>query len=165
MAESRQRLDLPTLSAVKLTIHPLTPDRWDDFVTLFGERGAYGGCWCMWWRCTRKEFEVNQGEKNRLALKALVEGGAIPGLLGYVEGQPAAWCAVGPREDFPSIGRSPVLKPVDNQEVWSLPCLFVAKGFRGRNLAEGMIRGAVAYVRDQGGHILDAYPTVPRKGK
>ena len=30
-----------------IAIAPLTPDRWDDFETLFGERGACGGCWCM----------------------------------------------------------------------------------------------------------------------
>ena len=153
------------MSDPALDIHPLTPARWNDFETLFGERGAYGGCWCMWWRCTRKEFEANQGEKNRLALKALVDGGSIPGLLGYAAGEPAVWCALGPREDFPSIGRSRVLKPVDDAPVWSLPCLFVGKGFRGQGLAEVMIRGAVDYVRSQGGRIIEAYPTAPRGGK
>ena len=32
-----------------LEFHPLTPRRWVDFEQLFGERGACGGCWCMWW--------------------------------------------------------------------------------------------------------------------
>jgi len=150
------------MSGPKLDIHPLTPERWDDFENLFGERGAYGGCWCMWWRTTRKEFEANQGEKNRLALKTLVDGGAVPGLLGYVEGAPAVWCALGPREDFPSIGRSRVLKPVDETPVWSLPCLFVGREFRGRGLAELMILGALDYVRARGGRVVEAYPTVPR---
>jgi len=153
------------MSGPDLDIHPLTPERWGDFVKLFGERGAYGGCWCMWWRTTRKEFEACQGDGNRKALKKLVDGGAVPGLIGYLDGEPAAWCALGPREDFPSIGRSPVLKPVDDTPVWSLPCLYVGKGFRGRNLAESMIRGAVDYARDQGGEVIEAYPTVPRSGK
>ena len=120
------------MRGAKLDIHPLTPGRWDDFETLFGERGAYGGCWCMWWRCTRKEFEANQGEKNRKALKSLVDGGSVPGLIGYVESKPAVWCALGPREDFPSIGRSRILKPIDDVPTWSLPCLFVGQGFRGQ---------------------------------
>lgn len=153
------------MKGTELKIHPLTPDRWDDFEALFGERGAYGGCWCMWWRTTRKEFEACQGEKNRLAMKTLVEGGAVPGLIGYCEGKPAAWCALGPRDDFPSINRSHVLKKLDDTPVWSLPCLFVGKGFRSRGLAEEMIRGAVDYVRAQGGQVIEAYPTVPRKGK
>ncbi len=153
------------MKALQMDIHPLTPDRWADFETLFGSRGAYGGCWCMWWRTTRKEFEANQGEKNRLALKALVDGGSVPGLIGYVEGEPAVWCALGPREDFPSIGRSRILKPIDEKPVWSLPCLFVGKGFRGRGLAETMICGAVDYAHAQGGRVIEAYPTVPRNGK
>ena len=151
--------------AKPMEIHPLTPERWSDFEELFGPRGAYGGCWCMWWRTTRKEFEACQGEKNRLGMKKLVDAGQVPGLIGYDEGKPAAWCALGPREDFASIGRSRVLKPVDDTPVWSLPCLFVGKEYRGQNLAEGMIRGAVDYVRQQGGKVIEAYPTVPRKGK
>jgi hypothetical protein len=165
MDEGRQRLDLRTMNGPTLDLHPLTPAKWDDFEELFGPRGAYGGCWCMWWRTTRKEFEASQGEKNRLALKALVDGGTVPGLIGYCEGKPAAWCALGPREDFPAINRSRVLKRLDDTPVWSLPCLFVGKEFRGRGLVVDMIRGAVEYVRDQGGRVIEAYPTLPRKGK
>jgi GNAT superfamily N-acetyltransferase len=148
-----------------MDIHPLTPERWADLEELFGPRGAYGGCWCMWWRTTRKEFEACQGESNRKALKKLVDAGQVPGLIGYDQGKPAAWCALGPRGDFPSIGRSRVLKPIDDTPVWSLPCLFVGKDFRGQGLAEKMIRGAVDFVRAQGGKVVEAYPTVPRKGK
>ena len=39
-------------------IHPLTPDRWDDLEALFGPRGAYGGCWCMFWRVSRAQSEL-----------------------------------------------------------------------------------------------------------
>ena len=144
---------------------PLTPERWDDFEILFGPRGAYSGCWCMWWRTTRKEFEQCQGDGNKAALRALVDAGRVPGIIGYHEGRPAAWAALGPREDFPSIGRSRVLKAIDDQPVWSLPCLFVGKEFRGNNLARAMIEAAVDYVKNQGGKIVEAYPTVPRGGK
>ncbi|MCK7471736.1 MAG: hypothetical protein MZU95_13890 [Desulfomicrobium escambiense] len=63
----------------------MTPKRWRDFEKLFGAHGAYGGCWCMWWRSTRREFEARKGEGNRLALKAIVDGGqgaGDPGLPG-----------------------------------------------------------------------------------
>ena len=42
--------------------HRLTPERWADFEELFGERGAAGGCWCMWWRLTWREFDAQKGE-------------------------------------------------------------------------------------------------------
>jgi len=62
---------------------PLTPANWDDLVELFGEHGAYGGCWCMFWRQTRQEFNQNCGERNKQALKALVDHGVILGILAY----------------------------------------------------------------------------------
>ena len=81
-----------------LVCQPLTAERWSDFVELFGERGAYGGCWCMWWRLTRREFEQGQGEVNRQRMKAIVDSGRIPGILAYLQGKPVGWCSVAPRE-------------------------------------------------------------------
>jgi GNAT superfamily N-acetyltransferase len=144
---------------------PLTPDRWPDFEALFGEHGAYGGCWCMWWRLTRREFEAQQGEGNRQAMKAIVDSGEVPGILAYSQGEAVGWCSVAPRERFGSLERSPVLKRLDDRPVWSIVCLFVAKGYRGQGVAEDLIRAAVEYVRQQGGQVVEAYPTVPRAGR
>lgn len=71
------------LKNLVLEFHPVTKERWPDFATLFGEKGACGGCWCMLWRLTRKEFERQKGEANRQAMKTIVESGEIPGLLAY----------------------------------------------------------------------------------
>jgi len=43
-----------------LEFHPLAPDRWSHFEALFGEKGACGGCWCMWWRLKRSEKESSK---------------------------------------------------------------------------------------------------------
>jgi ribosomal protein S18 acetylase RimI-like enzyme len=138
---------------------PLTMDRWSDFEALLGEHGAYGGCWCMWWRSTRREFEQRQGEGNRQAMKAIVESGEVPGILAYCEGKPVGWCSVAPRETYGSLERSPVLKRVDDKPVWSIVCFYVAKGYRGRGIADELTRGAVEHVKSQGGRIVEAYPT------
>ena len=79
-----------------VSIHPLTGERWRDFEALFGARGACAGCWCMWWRLTRAEFQRQQGEGNRQAIKAIVASNREPGLLAYVGDVPAGWCAVAP---------------------------------------------------------------------
>jgi len=152
------------LSAI-LKYHPLTIKRWSDFEELFGEHGAYGGCWCMWWRCTRREFERQQGEGNRQAMKAIVESGKVPGILGYAEGEAVGWCSVAPREQYESLERSRVLKKLDETEVWSIVCLFVAKRYRKRGVGEALIRGAVEYVKGQKGKVVEAYPTQPREGQ
>jgi len=148
-----------------LEFRPLTPDRWPDFERLFGPHGAYGGCWCMWWRTSRSQFERVGNEGNRVAMKQVVDSGQVPGIIAYADGQPVAWCSVAPREQYASLNRSPVLKRLDDKPVWSIVCFFVAKEYRGRYLTAELIRGAIDYVRKQGGQIVEAYPTQPRSGR
>jgi GNAT superfamily N-acetyltransferase len=145
-----------------LTIHPLTAERWPDLETLFGPRGACGGCWCMWWRLGRSEFEQQKGQVNRQALRAIVESGAMPGLLGYQGGQPIAWVAVAPRESYPVLERSRNLKRVDDAPVWSITCLFVAPPFRRRGITVLMLRAAVAHAVRGGAQVVEGYPIEPQ---
>jgi len=151
------------MSPLLLTCHPLTPDRWDDFETLFGARGACGGCWCMLWRLSRSEFEQNKGDGNRAAIKALVDAGEVPGILGYVRKEPVAWCAVAPRLSYPALERSRVLKKIDDAPVWSVSCLFVRKDYRRQGLSVQLLRAAVEHVGRQGGRIVEGYPVEPQK--
>ncbi|OGO21120.1 MAG: hypothetical protein A2Z14_15255 [Chloroflexi bacterium RBG_16_48_8] len=141
---------------------PLTPHRWKDFEDLFGKHGAYGGCWCMWWRISRREFEEQQGEGNRAAMKIIVDSGEIPGLLFYLDGKAVAWCSIAPRENYNSLNRSRVLKKLDDTPVWSLVCFYVEKANRHRGLLHEMLHGAIEYVKNQGGKIIEAYPTIPK---
>ena len=145
-----------------LEFRPLTPDTWGDFKDLFGRSGACGGCWCMWWRQTRREFDERHGEKNRRAMKRLVDSGEIPGIIAYEGGVPVGWCSVAPRESFSSLNRSRVLKRLDDVPVWSIVCIFLARSHRGRGLTTVLIRGAVEHVRRSGGSVVEAYPTRPR---
>ncbi len=140
----------------------LTPNTWGDFERLFGPRGAYGGCWCTYWRRTRREFEKGQGEGNRKFLKAMVDSGEVPGIIAYSDGEPAGWCSVAPRESFPSLNRSPVLKRIDDRPVWSIVCFYIARSYRNEGLILWLIRAAVDHVRERGGKVVEAYPTVPR---
>lgn len=146
-----------------LEVRPLREEAWDEFEQLFGERGACGGCWCMWWRLSRSQFEKQKGEKNRQAMRAIVESGEVPGILAYVNGRPAGWCSVAPREHYPVLERSRVLKRVDEKPVWSIVCLFVARPYRRTGLSVRLIEAAVEYVRSRGGRILEGYPVEPRK--
>ena len=146
-----------------LEFHPVAPDRWDDFEALFGPRGACGGCWCMWWRLTRAEFEHHKGEGNRIAMKTLIESGQVPGILAYADGKPAGWCSVAPREEFGSLQRSRTLKPVDDRPVWSVVCFFIAKAYRRQGLTTRLLRAAVDHAAAQGAEIVEGYPSEPKK--
>jgi GNAT superfamily N-acetyltransferase len=148
---------------VKLEFHPLIIDRWDDFEKLFGDRGACGSCWCMWWRLRHKDFEANKGEKNRKAMFELVAGGRIPGILAYDNEIPIGWCSVAPREEFPQLESSKILKQIDKQSVWSIVCLFVAKEYRKDGVSLQLIKAAVRFVKNQGGKIVEGYAIEPKK--
>lgn len=140
-----------------LDFQPVTPQRWPDLEKLFGQ-GGHGGCWCMWWRLKGSEFNGQTSEQRKQGLRAIVESGEVPGLLAYAHGEPIAWCAVGPRERYGRLERSPKLKRVDDRPVWSIVCFLVAKPYRGRGLM-GHFLGAVAdHAKGQGAEIVEGYP-------
>jgi GNAT superfamily N-acetyltransferase len=148
---------------MKLLIHSLTPSRWADFEKLFGQNGACAGCWCLWWRLPHNQWIAQKGEGNRKAMRSLVARRQTPGLLAYADGQAVGWCAVAPREQYPRLGTSRVLKPVDEQPVWSVTCFFVAREFRRRGVTVALLKAAADFARRRGGRILEGYPTEPRK--
>jgi GNAT superfamily N-acetyltransferase len=147
-----------------IEVHPLTTDRWADLEALFGPRGAVGGCWCMWWRLSASQFRRDKGGNNKAALSQLVVGGETPGLLAYDDGSPVGWCSVAPRQSFPRLEGSRVLKPVDASDVWSVICFFVARGYRNRGLGSRLLSAACSFASDRGAKVLEGYPVEPRSG-
>jgi len=148
-----------------LTFHPLTPARWPDVEKLFGERGACGGCSCMYWRQTRAQFEQRKGAGNRHAFRKLVNAGAEPGVLAYAYGEPVGWCALAPRSQYVKLENSRVLAPVDERPVWSVVCFFITREWRNRGLSAKLLRAAADFARRRGAKILEGYPVEVRKGR
>jgi len=145
-----------------LTFVPLTPARWADFENLFGERGACGGCWCMWWHRTRAEFEESKGEANRRAMCARVSGGEEPGILAYAGRTPVGWCAIGPRDGYPAIVASRALRQVPGDDVWSVTCFFVHRTYRGTGISVVLLRAAIEHARKHGARVIEGYPVEPK---
>ena len=144
-----------------LEFRPVTPERWRDLESLFGEHGACDGCWCMWWRLTRSEFAERRGQENKGALKRIVGAGEVPGLLAYADGKPVAWCSVAPRETFAALERSRTLARIDEEPVWSIVCFFVGIPFRGKGVTQKLLRAAVEYAQARGAKIVEGYPVDP----
>lgn len=152
-------------SASNMEFHPLTPERWVDLEKLFGKHGASGGCWCMWWRLKRSDFNKQKGEQNRRALKKIVDSGEVPGILAYTNGEPVGWCSVAEREHFPTLERSRMLERVDNKPVWSVVCFLVAKAYRRKGVTVELLKAAIRHVKQHGGKIVEGYPVDPKKGE
>ena len=140
---------------------PLTPQTWSDLEELFDLPGGsiVRGCWCMYYRRAGKvAVNATAGVDNKARLCELVESGVEPGLVGYLDGRPAGWISLGPREDYLKLRRSPVMKPVDDADVWSIVCTYVAKEFRGRGLQHRLLAAGLDFARSHGVRLVEAYP-------
>jgi GNAT superfamily N-acetyltransferase len=146
-------------------VKPLTTRTWKDLEELFGRPGAsiVRGCWCMYYRRSGGGSGVGPGAQNKGALRALVDRGTVPGLIGYRDGRPVGWVSINPREEYAKLRRSPVMKPVDDRPVWSIVCFFVDRDARNEGVSEALLKGAMDYARSRGATLLEAYPVDKRE--
>jgi GNAT superfamily N-acetyltransferase len=144
-----------------MQVEPLTPERWEDFLEVMGPRGGEAGCFCMYYRQTGSEFQENKGEGNKGLMKGLVEGGQVPGLIGYREGKPVGWVQIGPRHWYGRLDRSKITQPLDDRPAWAITCFVIPKEHRRTGIASQLLAAAVAYAREQGVELLEGYPVDP----
>ena len=150
----------------QLTFEPLTKTNWNKFVLLFGNKGACGNCWCMYYRLPKSDYQEGKTDDgNKDAMKELVWENKPTGVLGFYEGQAIAWCAFAPREDFIKLENSRVHKRIDDKAVWSIPCFFIDKNFRRQGVSVELLKGVIKYAREVGIKIIEAYPTTPTQEK
>ena len=127
---------------MKLTIHPLTPDRWAALEDLFGKSGACNGCWCMYWRIG-SAYRDRPREKNKADFRKIVKRGPPPGLLAFDGEVAVGWCQLAPRAALPHLERARALKRVDATPVWTISCFYVRRGYRRHGVATALIGAAL----------------------
>jgi GNAT superfamily N-acetyltransferase len=144
---------------------PLTPDRWADLETVFGNgRGDCGRCWCMYWRLSRHDFEASLGDKARQLFRARVEAGPPPGLVAYRADDAVGWVQVGPRADMPQWNGARRLTaptadaPAGEPRVWGISCFVTRSGCRRQGIATALLAGAIMWARENRARVLDACP-------
>jgi GNAT superfamily N-acetyltransferase len=150
---------------IAVRVYPVTVDRWRDLEKLFGEHGAYGGCWCMYFRLRSAEFARRTARENKRDMKKLVRSNDVPGLLAYAAREPIAWVSIAPREEFAHLKHSRILTRVDDQPVWSVVCFFVTKPYRGKGVMPLLLQAAVKYAAKGGAKIVEGYPSEVGSGK
>ena len=156
----KSNLDKEFLS--QLTFEPLTKANWAKFVQLFGNKGACENCWCMYYRLSKSDYvEGKTEDSNKEAMQNLVIENKPTGILAFYEGQPIAWCAFAPREDFIKLDRSRVHKRIDDLPVWSIPCFFIDKAFRRQGVTVELLKGVISYAKENNISIIETYPTIP----
>jgi GNAT superfamily N-acetyltransferase len=153
---------------MSVEIQVASSERWDDVVAVMGEKGAYGGCWCMFWRQDNQEIHSQTADDNRATLQRLVTSGRPIGLLLYRDDRPVGWCQVAPRPDFWRLFHTRGLNMgnPDDASVWSITCVYVVPGARGNGAAGQLVQAAVEYAALQGASLIEAYPVAdPSTGR
>jgi Acetyltransferase (GNAT) family. len=147
---------------MKITAKDLTKDSWNDVVTLFGSNGACGGCWCQAWRFEKGEkWKEIEGDIAKERLCSGIKNGSVHAVIAYEGAKPVGWCTYGPRLTFPRIERARTLKCDDAENVWSVPCFFVLRGYRKQGVSTLMLNHAIKSMKKLGAKIAEGYPSKP----
>jgi GNAT superfamily N-acetyltransferase len=146
-------------------LRPVSPEDWSAIETLFGNKGACGGCWCMYWRVERggRTWDEMRGALARAAFRQFVETSKVRAILAFAEGAPVAWLCLGPYEDFPRLRTVRALLRERPSRVWSVVCFYILPRFRRHGLGTSLLRASVELARSEGARILEGYP-VPARG-
>jgi GNAT superfamily N-acetyltransferase len=144
------------IDGATLTCRPLTWARFPDLDRVMGEKAVTRKCFCMHWRRPDGGYREDRDNRDRFAER--VGEGRPPGLVGYIGDEPVGWVQVGPREEFPTIFRSRLLKPADDVEAWTVNCFVVRSEFRRRGVGQGLLDAALAFAASQGASVVEAYP-------
>lgn len=139
-----------------------TAERWSDLQAVLSGRGDPGRCWCQFFRLTNAGWAETSPAERRAALEQQLGETRPPGVIGYLDGEPAGWCAVAPRVDYIRLATTQVAKASEDAPgVWAVTCFVVRAGHRRRGLAGELLAGAVELARRHGATVVEGYPVDP----
>ncbi len=160
-----------------IRVVPANEVPWDDIQAVFGTRGPAANCWCQRYKLAPREaFSKFPASERADRLREQVHPGepdapATAGLVAYLDGEPAGWCAVEPRTNYPAllrVYRTPWGGRTEDRadgSVWAVTCVFVRAGYRKRGIAYALAAAAVDHARSRGARALEAYPMRKEAGE
>jgi GNAT superfamily N-acetyltransferase len=139
-----------------IEVRPATS--FEDVRTLVGpKRPDATVCWCLSYRIPSKQNVALHGPERGELVKQLVAQDPPPGVLAYDGGEPVGWAAVHPRADT-SFATNRRIPHVDSLDVWSVWCIRVRPGYRGKGISHSLLAGAVELARSYGAPAVEGYP-------
>lgn len=146
------------MPAPRLSVKPVTRSTWPDFEKLFEGKGAPKYCWCMAWRPMADRVDADNAARKQALHERVLKRVPI-GLLGYVAGEPVAWCSLAPRETFVRLSDD---QDDREKDVWSIVCFFIRRDHRKNGLSRQLLDEATKYAKKRGAKAVEAYPVDPQ---
>lgn len=141
---------------MSIVVRPATV--FEDVATLVGPKKPTSNvCFCLSYRIGSKENTSLRGPARADRVRELCEHDPPPGVIAYLDGEPAGWAALHPRAET-SFARNRLIPHVDDLEVWSLWCFRVRPGYRKQGIMHALIEGAVVYASERGAPAIEGYP-------
>ena len=136
----------------------------DDVRTMVGpKRPGANVCWCLSYRIPSKENVSLRGPARGEKVAAIMEH-APPGVLAYDGDEVVGWAAVAPRAET-TFARNRRIQHVDDLDVWSVWCIRMRPGYRGKGISHWLLAGAIEFARSRGAPAIEGYPVDNRGEK
>jgi GNAT superfamily N-acetyltransferase len=150
---------------VSIEVVPATAALFDDLAMMLGPRNPDSSvCWCLSHRVDSKTNRELIGRARGEYVRKLTRRAVAPGVLAYDDAEVVGWAAVAPRSELP-FARSTKISQVDDLPVWSVWCIRVRRGHRGKGISHHLLAGAVAYARSKDAPAVEGYPVDNRGDK
>lgn len=141
-----------------IEVKPATDERFDDVAIMLGPKNPDSSvCWCLSHRVDSATNRQLAGPARGEYVRALCSRDVAPGVLAYENEEVVGWAAVAPRSELP-FARSTKIPHVDDLPVWSVWCIRVRPGHRGKGISYRLLDGAVAYAGSRGAPAVEGYP-------
>lgn len=134
-----------------ISLKSLSTETWNDFATLMRTDSQCKECWCL---NHRQPPGCPTGDAAQKKMQSLTENNLVHGILAYQGNECIGWIAV----DSISELHGHDCQTTGKDDEWSIHCLFVKDGHRGKGVSTHLIHAAMKYSKEQGAQIVSAFP-------
>lgn len=155
------------MSGGTISVVPANEASWADLQAIF-DASDPRRCQCQFFKIVDSQWSSHSPDELAERLREQTAAGhpksaRTSGLVAYVDGEPAGWCAVEPRDAYlrlrkmrtPWSGRD---EDKDDHRVWAVTCFVTRKGYRRRGVSYALARAAVDFARERGAEAVEGYP-------
>ncbi|MFT4029238.1 MAG: GNAT family N-acetyltransferase [Protaetiibacter sp.] len=151
-----------------IRVLPANEVSWHELQTALGAHGEAARCQCQWFFTRGKEFSGMPREERERRFREQTACGRpdaarTSGLVAFLDGEPAGWCAVEPRTRYARLAQLRV--PWTGREedrsddgVWAIVCFAVRSEQRRRGVSTALAVAAVDHARAHGARAVEGYP-------